>query len=502
MDFFAPFFLIVLMLVVTYILSPLFFIVTIFRLLSVILLFQIKEYRFDRLLAHFGETKEGKRFLREFLFSKKALVLWALVLLVPLPFYHLNAYLGYLYFWAAAVVFTIQIKDAFLQMKNRQLRRPVYTLKMCLIFLTTTLIGVAFPIILFSPHTQIFFNPFALVVFDRLIIPIVFFSVLLLSFPTFVAKKILMQLAKRKITSFKNLKVIGVTGSYGKSSTKELIADFLSAKYTVLKTPGSVNTDLGIALFILRHLKKEHEMFVVEIGAYKMGEIASVCKMVQPTIGVLTGINEQHLSLFGSIENTKKAKLELIESLPSDGIALFNGDDEATRAMAKLSKVEETLIYSVEQLPSSARKKENPFLSNVAAAYLLVEKLDVTKEQLAAKLGNTVKTLGIKTQQRDSVTILDDSFNTNPKGFAAALDVLVTYEGKKILVTPGIIELGSESARIHRELGGKAGLICDYIVLTNDNFKEPFEEGLEKTKFPMENFFVPKGKNWLRLLKN
>ena len=157
----------------------------------------------------------------------------------------------------------------------------------------------------------------------------IFFSALVLAYQPLavILRNRLIKAAKRTRTSCKKLLVIGVTGSYGKTSTKEYLAAILSEKFNVLKTREHQNSEVGISECILNELNDRHEIFVVEMGAYNRGGIKLLCDIVQPKIGVLTGINEQHMATFGSQENIIKAKYELIESLPNDGAAFFNGDN-------------------------------------------------------------------------------------------------------------------------------------------------------------------------------
>jgi len=469
-----------------YTLPFLFLIRVITNILYGIWLWQTKEYRWDRLLVHLRETKEG----RDFLFNKKTILFNLLFLFIP--FVNNPVVLSW-YLIFVTTIFFWDVLGIFYRIHMRTLRRPVFSIKAIILLVIT--FGFVILFLLSIPLWPVM----AMVFVDRLVFPLVSIFVLLVFIPTTLAKLLLMELARLKIAKMTNLTVVGVTGSYGKSSTKELIADFLSAKFNTLKTPGSVNTDLGIALFILKHLTADHEMFVVEVGAYKRGEIAAVCEMIKPNIGVLTGINEQHIALFGSIENTKKAKFELIESLPKDAMAFFNGEDETCRAMAKWSKVKKTYTYVINDLPKKVKK--NPLFANIAGAYFVAIKLGISEKDLEKKLIAASSVMGIKRREKDSLLVLDDSFNTNPKGFELALDTLSKEKGKKILITPGIIELGTESKRIHTALGEKIGTICDVVILTTDNFREPLEAGIEKTQFARKKFFVPKREKLLSVVK-
>ena len=470
------------------ILSLIFFVRVTYRAFFFLWLFQLKEYRLDRLLVHFWQTKEG----RKVLFSKRELVLWFLFFtpfLYGIPILR-QPYVVQVNLAIIFVAFSFEAKELFNLIKSRQFRKPVFTPKAILITIPTIVIIFlsCFPLV----------SPIQLIFIDRLAPFLIGLFVGILVIPSFVAKTIIIMLAKRKRRILKDITVVGVTGSFGKSSTKELIADFLSEKYNVLKTPGSVNTELGIAQFMLKNLTPKHEIFVVEIGAYKRGEIKAVCRFVKPTIGVLTGINEQHLALFGSLDNTKKAKFELIESLPQEGMAFFNGDDQIAAEMSKWSKVKNTHLYSTKNLP---RSMNGSFLSNIAAAYMVAKKLGVGEKVLQQKLKKSLSQARLQVVKKGSVGVFDDSFNTNPAGFRVALDALSNSSGKKVLVTPGIIELGEESTRIHTELGEKIGTICDVVILTNDNFEQPLREGLEKTKFDMKNFLIPKREELTASLK-
>src|SRR3989344_1619662 len=142
-------------------------------------------------------------------------------------------------------------------------------------------------------------------------------------------KRYLISKAKKKVVGLRSkLKIIGITGSYGKTTTKEVIASILAQKFKVLKTPENFNTPLGIARFILKGLSNDTEVLVVEMGAYRRGDIMELCGLTPPDIAVLTGINESHLERFGSLENTVKAKFEIVEALDSSGIAVLNADSD------------------------------------------------------------------------------------------------------------------------------------------------------------------------------
>ena len=139
--------------------------------------------------------------------------------------------------------------------------------------------------------------------------------------------------AKKTLRQMNNLKIIGITGSYGKTSMKSIVSTLLSQKYNVLKTPKSYNTKMGIVRTINENLKNTDQIFVCEMGADEVGEIKELCDLVHPSIGMITSIGPQHLETFGSIENIKKTKFELVDSLPDDGLAFLNYDNEEVRSV-------------------------------------------------------------------------------------------------------------------------------------------------------------------------
>ena len=308
-------------------------------------------------------------------------------------------------------------------------RRPKLTLKIILSLL-----------MLLTLLSFISFSWLVLLLAD-LLLPLIIPAVLLVLFiPASLIHQIIIFLASRKRLQFPNLIVIGVTGSFAKTTTKDALAAVLSLKYRVLQTPGTQNTLIGIASTILRRLTARTEIFIVEMGAYRRGEIKAMCNLVKPQIGILTGINEQHLDLFGSLENIKAAKYELIDSLPKDGLAIFNSHALAALAVAKHLGV-----------PRSA----------------------------ALKALQSIKADRINQFTRRNITFLDDSYSSNPAGFQLALDRLGQLPGKKLIITPGIIELGSASHPIHQRLGQLMARLKATVILTNPDFQSDLAKSLK-----------------------
>lgn len=327
-----------------------------------------------------------------------------------------------------------------------------------------------------------------------------------------------MALAKADLSRVKPY-VIGITGSYGKSTTKDFIFDLLSVKYNVLKTPENKNTDFGVARTIIENLEDNTQIFVSEMGAYKKGEIKDIAAMVHPKMAVITGIESQHIEIFGSLENIKKAKYELIESLPSRGVAIFNYHNPLSREMSLWAKDSKKLkVYGYDVLGENEKKggadivskilsanskgihfevsfeksKHNMFvplsgthfLENLTAAILVARLKGIAWSSIASAVKNislSERTMKVYDLSPNFI-LIDNSYNSNPHGFEAALEYLKFFKNyKKIVVTSGIIELGNMSYDIHKQIGEKMSSVADQVYLTNPHFYKPLRDGLKKS---------------------
>ena len=341
-----------------------------------------------------------------------------------------------------------------------------------------------------------------LAIADLLSFPVMWILVLILNAPTNIYHKLLIAKANRKLRDHKPMMIIGITGSYGKTSIKDYLSTILSSKFKVLKTEASKNSPIGIAEVILKSLMPEHEVFVVEMGAYKIGEIAEMAAMVKPQIGIITAINEQHQDLFGSLENTMKAKYELIFGLTGKRIAVMNIHDERVQAMAHWAKrdgcdvwegkfitsdekagfdgIEFTCIYGNEKatvkVPVIGAHQINNILLAVSGA-MAAGMTFKDAADAARGIRPNPKSLCILPGINESIYI-NDTFNNNPDSAKAALDVLQWGNRKKFLVFQPMIELGKYAAESHTTVGAYAAKICDHIILTNRNFHEDLIKGV------------------------
>jgi len=288
------------------------------------------------------------------------------------------------------------------------------------------------------------------------------------------AKRFLVFLAAIKINRMKNLTIIGITGSYGKTTTKDTISHVLIHKYKTLKTEGNYNTLLGIVKTILRNLRKNHEIFVCEMAAYQTKDIEVISKLIKPKIGIITAIGPMHLERFGSQENIFKTKLELIESLPSDGIGFLPKELEP-----QISKYFHNYNYGSKKITT----KIEYFSSKKDLTVKIGKIFGVTQDEVLGYLKTAPQTPHRQEILKTSsgITIIDDTYNSNPIGFLSALEMLKnTPAQRRILVTPGMIELGIEQFELNKEAAQSAAKIADYVIVVGETNKKALGEGLKE----------------------
>jgi UDP-N-acetylmuramoyl-tripeptide--D-alanyl-D-alanine ligase len=303
--------------------------------------------------------------------------------------------------------------------------------------------------------------------------------------------------ARKKLDEINPL-VVGITGSFGKTSTKFAVAGLLGSPDETLATPGSFNTPLGVCRTINEGLLPTHRFLVVEMGAYGVGEIAELCDFVRPTIGVLTSIGPAHLERFGSIDNIRAAKYEIIEALPSDGVAVMNVDDPEVRRLADGTSHVRVVRYGIRDdadpditatdvrfTPegTSLRLKDNTSDAAVEAVTKLLGRHSVghvlAGVAVATCAGRPLQELVGAIEKLEpvehrlqlingagGVTVIDDAYNSNPEGAAAALEVLEAMPGnKKVVVSPGIMELGNLQFDANRDFGARAASAADLLIV-------------------------------------
>lgn len=344
-------------------------------------------------------------------------------------------------------------------------------------------------------------------------------QLILLPFENYQKEKII-EAAKEKLKQLKNLKIVAITGSYGKTSTKDILFTLLWKKYYAVKTQRSFNTPLSIAQTILEDLKDNTDVFIAEAGAYKRGEIETIARLLNPDIGIITAVAPQHLERFGSIENIAKAKFELAENLKTDGRTILNNESEWLRKMGTGDNViffgTDSKYYASEiktgnegtsfifHTPKTSGKitipviGENHVKNFVAAATAALE-LGLTFSQIQDRAKLILPTPHrLEIRKQGNMTIIDNTYNTNPDSSRTSLKLLKELNGmQKILITPGLIELGKESSKENREFAKEAGKIADLIIIVGEYAKKDLLAGIENKEKVIS---VPSTQEAMRLL--
>ncbi len=301
-------------------------------------------------------------------------------------------------------------------------------------------------------------------------------------------------IARSRRVSRPNLKVIAVTGSVGKTTTKELTAAVLGSKYSLLKSEGNLNSEIGLPLMLLE-LTHKHRRAVLEMGMWGPGEIALLCNIAQPEVGIVTNVGPSHLERMGTIEAIANAKAELVEALPEHGTAILNADDERVAAMATrtaanivtyglspnadvraididsrgLSGVHFTLAYGDDRAPVYSRLPGRAMVHNAlaAAAAGIVDGIDL--QDVARALGEAqIPTRLAAHPGPNGSTIIDDTYNASPASTRAALELLGEVSGRKIAVLGDMRELGSAEYDGHLEVGRFAAEVADTIYAVGE----------------------------------
>lgn len=323
--------------------------------------------------------------------------------------------------------------------------------------------------------------------------------------------------AKAKLTSFPDIKVIGITGSYGKTTTKFILTRILSEKFNVVCTPQSYNTPLGVVRTIREQLKPQTQIFVCEMGAKKTGDIKEICDIVNPDFGIITSVGAQHLETFGSIDNVFNTKFELAKAVKAKGGAVFvNGNSKeiidrinkedyllfgtsldfsfyAKNIVSDRNGSRFDLVLNQETINLSTKLLGEHNIINIAGAAALAYTLGVSANDIkfaVASLKPTEHRLELKGSINNSI-LIDDAYNANPEGSIAALQVISTFEGmKKVIITPGLIELGEKEYECNYNLGLEAAKKCDIIILVGKNRSKPLADGVNATDFNKDNLFI------------
>ncbi|MBZ0302506.1 MAG: UDP-N-acetylmuramoyl-tripeptide--D-alanyl-D-alanine ligase [Anaerolineae bacterium] len=325
--------------------------------------------------------------------------------------------------------------------------------------------------------------------------------------------------------------VIGITGSYGKTSTKTYLAHILNGRFRAYPTPKSYNTVMGICLAINNDLADDHsvEYFIAEMGAYVPGEIQRLCDLTHPRIAIVTEVGPQHLERFGSLENTATAKYEIIKALPPDGVGIFNWDNPHVRAMYQRGYPSSRIAVSREIDPASTLEDGPRFVASAIEESLAGTEFTVTDRQTGQSEAFNSPLLGLhnvtnillaaavaihegmpprevawrvrdlqpaearlaRRTSPEGITIINDAYSANPAGAVQSLRVLGMHTtGKRLLITPGMVELGPLMEPENRKLGEVAAQHATDVILVGRKQTQPIYQGLRAAGFPQDRLHV------------
>ena len=321
--------------------------------------------------------------------------------------------------------------------------------------------------------------------------------------------------AKHILAQCPELKIVGITGSYGKTSVKYYLHDLLSAKYNVLMTPESYNTPMGVVKTIREQLTAAHQVFICEMGARHVGDIKEICDIVHPHDGIITSIGYQHLETFRSLDNIVNTKYELFDALPKEGLRFINGDNEIIR---KYNRLDGVITYGLNE--GNSYRASSLSVNEKGSTFTVTAPDGTTQEFFTSLIGkhNVLNILGaiaaahtygislsdlrlpvrklrgvphrLQLIDRGSVTVIDDAYNSNPNGCRMALDTVALFDACKIIVTPGMVELGTREDEYNEEFGREAAAVCDYIVLVGEKQTQAIAKGVRSADFPEEALYI------------
>ena len=416
---------------------------------------------------------------------------------------------------AAAVIAAVSLVRIPLSFSDRKkaIKKLVYTARVkrmaaCAVVLSALLTVLPLVSDYIAAVSLLFFN----------ITPLMCFAVLFVMKPAEIAvSRHYVRDAENMLHAMPNMRVIGITGSYGKTSVKYILGRLLNEKYNVLITPENFNTPMGIVRTVRENLKPQHEVFCAEMGAKKVGDIKELCDITNPDMGIITSIGYQHLDTFGSIENITDTKFELADSVKAkNGVMFLNTDNEYIRKKANEYKhisygCNESADYRVFDIKhdrsglkfsishnGEITELSSPLLGehnavNITGAFAVASTLGVETADIVTAVRNLKAPphrLEMKPYIAGSV-LIDDAYNSNPSGCLAAAKVLGSFVGmRRILVTPGLVELGEKEYECNKNFGAEAARNADVIILVGKKRSVPIADGIGEQGFDRNNLHI------------
>ncbi|HFC76797.1 MAG TPA: UDP-N-acetylmuramoyl-tripeptide--D-alanyl-D-alanine ligase [Candidatus Moranbacteria bacterium] len=392
-----------------------------------------------------------------------------------------------------------------LQWNNLMKRKKLVITKKSLIILGISIVALLMITVL-SISSFSFFRIIIIFLVVYFSLPLIIVMILWLLFPVdYLLKQKKTKKANAILKKCEKLKVIGITGSFGKTTLKNILLNILQEKFNVIKTPGNINTDIGIANFIIENQNKiqKADILIIEMGAYRQGEIAKISKMVNPEHSFLTGIGLSHLERFGSLKKIIKTKFELLQYTKQK--CFLNGDNNYIKKYCRKNKLRKCSLissgkignikflenfqglefeYQGEQFKTKLLARHN--LVFILMGIVLARKLEMNMVEIkrgVEKIEPIKHRLEPIYNDKTKIWIIDDSYNGNYQGFLSGLDVLQRHSGRKVILTPGIVEQGKKSEQIHKKIGKKYSKKTDLVLLIDNSATRYIIKGMEEKNF-------------------
>lgn len=418
----------------------------------------------------------------------------------------LLSYIGLVFYLYFAYVFIINLYNAKKKTPLKNTRR-MNRLTICLFFISAT---ITFGLIAIST-SYVSGLRFAVISLTPILLTLLVPLCHIITLPYEELNKLrFLKKAKKKLNKMPYLIKIGITGSYGKTSTKYILNTMLSKKYSVCMSPHSFNTPMGITKVILKYLKPYNEVFIAEMGANQCRDIAYLCDLVKPTYGILTSVGSQHLRTFYSLNNIKNTKYELVKAvMDKNGYMVFNGDNEITKEFYNTSNVakdfssltDKTALCYAENIKTTTMGTEFVLvlngekrqcrtkllgehnIQNILMSATMANKLQVPLDDIVLAIGELEPVPHrLELKEIKGINVLDDSFNSSVEGSKSALKVLSLFDANKIIITPGLVELGNLEKEKNIEFGFEISKVCNKCIIIGKANVQELKSGIEKNE--------------------
>jgi UDP-N-acetylmuramoyl-tripeptide--D-alanyl-D-alanine ligase len=498
------------------------------QILYWLFLWQNKQYRWDKMRDYLGLPESNKTIFDKWTLLRLGWILFLIFYVLVHNFFNPQLFLFSSDIQAVLIILNglfcfFEILEFILKLLLRKkILLPKFTPKIAIVLLLTFLTLFILPFVL----VHIFkLNLFVILIlnFSILYIPIIISSYLFLFVPfqVFLEKRTYLE-AKRYRLRLENLKTVAISGAFGKSTTKEILYQLLSPDIKTAKTLKNYNANISCAKFLLG-VDEETEVFIAELGAYKVGDGREICEFILPDVAIITGLNMQHYSLFGSKENILKAETESLSFLKSGSLAAVNwsspmcreidfpenlrivkyGIPENSEQESEFDFYATDLVMNQEgskfklvstsgifEMQTNLVSKGN--IENLLGAIVVALELGGKIENIITKINNLETLDGtLYIQNKDWGKLIDDSYNANLDGVSNSLDILKIFEMQKIVFLDDILELGAKSYQSHIQVAKKIlETNPDKVILLGRNFSIIIKNHLLENQFPIEKILI------------